>query len=108
MARVRGVMAASISVSSIFSVSGRISTKTGLAAQRTTALAVETKVNEGMITSSPGAKSHSIAAISRAAVQEGVMSTLPIPNRSSISRQHFSVKKPSPLMFPSVTALAML
>ena len=33
-------------------------------------------MNEGMITSSPGPRSQSMAAISRAAVQEGVISTL--------------------------------
>ena len=45
--------------------------KTGLAPRRTNAFTVETKVNEGMITSSPGWISSSRAAISRAWVQEG-------------------------------------
>ena len=50
---------------------------------RTTALAVETNVNEGKITLSPGPRSQSMAAISRAAVAEGVMNTFRISNRSS-------------------------
>ena len=68
----RGVIAASISRSSMFSVSGRISTNTGVAPRSTTALAVETKVKDGRITSSPGPRSHSSAANSSAAVQEVV------------------------------------
>ena len=80
----------------MFSVSGRMSTNTGLAPKRTNALAVETKVNEGTITSSPGPRSQSMAAISRAAVQEGVSRTLWMPNRSSSSREHCLVKWPSP------------
>ena len=63
-------MAASISVSSMFSVSGRMSTNTGVAPRSTNALAVETNVNDGMITSSPGPMSSSSAAISSAAVHE--------------------------------------
>ena len=35
-------------------VSGRISAKTGRAPRRAKALAIETKVNDGMMTSSPG------------------------------------------------------
>ena len=38
----------------MFSVSGRISTKTGTPPLSTTALAVDTNVKEGMITSAPG------------------------------------------------------
>jgi hypothetical protein len=66
-----------------------------VAAERTTALAVETKVNDGKITSSSGFKSHRIAAISKAEVQEGVISTLGIENRSSSSSAHLRVKCPS-------------
>jgi hypothetical protein len=44
MARVRGVIACSISRSSMLSVSGLTSTNTGLAPRSTNALAVETKV----------------------------------------------------------------
>ena len=49
-----------------------MSTKTGTAPRSAKALAVETKVNDGMITSSPGRRSSSSAAISRAWVHEGV------------------------------------
>ena len=55
IARVRGVIAASTSRSSRLSVSGRMSTNTGRAPRSTKALTVDTKVNAGQITSSPGA-----------------------------------------------------
>ena len=77
-----------------------MSTKTGRAPSRTKALAVETNVNDGRITSSPGPRSQSIAAISSAAVHEGVISTLRIPNRSSMRRPHRLVNGPSPPIFP--------
>ena len=51
----------------MLSVSGRMSTNTGVAPRSTNALAVETNVNDGMMTSSPGPRSSSIAAISSAA-----------------------------------------
>ena len=54
MSRVREVMSASSRVSSRFRVSGRMSQKTGRAPRWTKALAVETKVKAGTITSSPG------------------------------------------------------
>ena len=79
----RALIAASISDSSRFKVSRRMSTKTGRAPRSKKALAVETKVNDGRITSSPGSRSQSRAAISRAAVQEWVSSTLRAPNRCS-------------------------
>ena len=44
----RGVTAASMRVSSRFSVSGRMSTKTGTAPRSTNALAVETNVGFGL------------------------------------------------------------
>ena len=43
--------------------------------RRAIALAVETNVNDGNMTSSPGCRLHSIADISNAAVHDGVMST---------------------------------
>ena len=52
------------------------------------------------MTSSPGPRSNSIAAISSAAVQEGTSRTLPIPKRSSSSRLHLCVKQPSPPRLP--------
>ena len=54
IARVRFEMAASSWVSSRLSVSGRMSMKTGVAPRSTTAFAVDTKVKDGKITSSPG------------------------------------------------------
>ena len=50
-------------------VSGRMSTNTTVAPLSTKASAVDTKVNDGKITSSPGIISHKIAAISVAWVQ---------------------------------------
>ena len=76
MAFVRGVIAFSTSASSRLQVSSRMSTNTGVAPRRTKAFAVETNVNDGMITSSPGPTPERIAAISKAAVQECVSSTL--------------------------------
>mgnify|MGYP005833694811 CR=1 FL=1 len=84
----------------MFSVSGRMSTNTGRAPSRTNALAVDTNVYDGMITSSPGSSSHSMGAISCAAVPEGTSSTRGTPNRSSISRQQAWVKCPSPAILP--------
>lgn len=54
MARVSGVMAASIREASVISVSRSTSTKTGLAPSSVMRLMVETQVWEGVITSSPG------------------------------------------------------
>jgi hypothetical protein len=61
-------------------VSGRISTKTGFAPRKTNALAVEVKVNEGRMISSPCRESMSIAAISKAAVHDVVSSTFFTPS----------------------------
>ena len=54
------------------SVSGRQSTNTVVAPRRQNALAVEQKVNEGTITSSPGPRSSSIADMSSAWVHDVV------------------------------------
>src|SRR3954463_10429970 len=54
IARVRGVTAASTRASSMLSVSGLMSTNTGTPPRSTTAFAVETKVKDGITTSSPG------------------------------------------------------
>jgi hypothetical protein len=91
----------------MFKVSGLTSTKTGLAPARITAFAVDTNVNEGMITSSPGSRSQSIAANSRAEVHDGVINTLGIANRSSINLAQARVKKPSAAIFLLVIALVM-
>ena len=96
MALVRGVIAASMRASSMLSVSGRMSTNTGVAPRRTNALAVETKVNDGMITSSPGPTPARIAVISSAAVQEWVRSAFFAEVRFSSHAWHFLVNGPSP------------
>ena len=88
MALVRGVMRASSRVSSMFSVSGRTSQNTGFAPRRTKALAVETKVNDGTITSSPGRTSSSSAAISSACVHDVVTSARVTPSVCSSSAPH--------------------
>ena len=74
----------------MLSVSGLISTNTGTPPRSTNALAVETNVNDGMTTSSPGSMPASSAAISRAAVHEWVSSARPHPTVcSSHSSQRF-------------------
>ena len=75
MARVRSVTAASTSVSSRFSVSSRMSTKTGVAPAFIPALAVEVKVNEGRMASVPGSSPQSTAPRSSAPEQEVVSRT---------------------------------
>jgi hypothetical protein len=94
MALVRGVMAASILVSSMFNVSGRISTNTGTPPRSTNALAVETNVKDGMMISSPGWVSASRPIISSAAVQECVSKARWQPIRCSSHALHFLVKAP--------------
>jgi hypothetical protein len=107
MALVRGVIAASTCFSSMLSVSGRQSTNTGTAPRSTKALAVDTKVNEGMMTSSPGCRSASSAAISSAAVHECVISARAAPVRRSSHWLHSFVKLPSPARCPLAWAWAM-
>ena len=75
-------------VSSRHSVSGRISTNTGRPPRPTTALAVVTKVNDGMMTSSPGPMSASVNAISRAAVHDCVSSARLAPVWSTSHSAH--------------------
>ena len=99
MTFVLSVIAASIFVSSIFIVSGRMSTKTSVAPANTNELAVDEKVNEGRITSSPGSKSHKKAAISNAVDPLVVRSAFFVPNLSSIHLSHFFVNGPSPQIF---------
>ena len=80
MTFVRSVIAPSILSGSMFIVSGRTSTEeTSEAPQRTNAVAVEVKVKEEGRTSSPGPTPVSIAAISRACVHDGVISTDDVP-----------------------------
>jgi hypothetical protein len=58
----------------MLSVSGRMSTKTGVAQRSTKAAAVQEKVKEGMMTLAPGPTSASSAASSSAAVLEWTIS----------------------------------
>ena len=68
------------------------------------AFAVDTKVYDGMITSSPSSRSNNSAAISSAAVHECVSRTRCAENLSSISSWHRCVKRPSPASCPESTA----
>ena len=72
MARVREVSAFSMRLSSIFRVSGRMSTKTGTAPRNAKAFAVDAKVYDGITISSPGSMRSARAASSSAAVHEWV------------------------------------
>ena len=66
-------------------MSGRMSAKTGRAPRSTNAFTVETNVNDGTITSSPGRKSSSSAAISSACVHDVVSSARRTPSVLSSS-----------------------
>ena len=103
----RGVISASTPSRSRLGWSGRLSAKTILAPWRTKASALETKVYEGTMTSSPGPTSARIAAISSASVQLVVSSTLRKPKRCSRKRWHFWVKAPLPEILPDSTAWRM-
>ena len=106
MTFVRGVMAASIFVSSIFMVSGRISTKTKRAPARTKALAVLENVKLGKMTSSPGVMLHKRAAMSKADDPYVVINALGVLNRCSIQREQRFVNGPSPdVLWDSITCL---
>ena len=69
-ALVRGVIAASIASGEMQNESGSMSTKTGVAPARATALAVAAKVKDGTITSSPAPMPSAIRAMCRADVPE--------------------------------------
>ena len=68
MARVRGVMAASICVASIRPVSASTSTHTGVPPSSTITSAVAAKVKGVVMTSSPGCKSNAMRLMSSASV----------------------------------------
>jgi hypothetical protein len=91
----------------MFNVSGRMSTNTGTAPRSTNAFAVDTKVNDGMITSSPRVRSASSAAISSAAVHECVSSALRAPIAFSSQALQRRVNGPSPERWPFACASAM-
>ncbi len=69
---------------------------TGTAPRSTKAFAVETKVKDGVMTSSPGSRSSSSAASSRADVLDCVSSALAQPVRCSIDCWQRLVKEPPP------------
>lgn len=89
---------------SIFKVSDLESTKTGVNPLIANALAVETKVKEGTITSSPGDFRIRSAAISSALVHDVVINVRGISNLSDISRSDESVNSPPPAKCPEVAA----
>jgi hypothetical protein len=80
----------------MFIVSSRLSMNTGVAPRNTNAFAVETKVNDGTMTSSPGLMSSRIAAISSACVHDPVRSADGTPNFFSNNSRQRLVKGPSP------------
>lgn len=107
MPRVAGVSAASTSAGSRFSVSGSMSTNTGVAPRSAKAAAVETKVNEGTITSSPGPNPPRRAAASSAAVQEWVSRARSAPVVSASQRSQRALNEPPAESQPSATACSM-
>ena len=84
-----------------------MSANTGTAPRSTNAFAVETKVNDGMITSSPGARSSSSAAISSAAVQLWVSRAREAPVSAASSPWQRLVNGPSPERWPFSCASRM-
>ncbi len=91
----------------MLSVSARMSTNTGTAPRSTNAFAVDTNVNDGMMTSSPGSRSSSSADISSAAVHEWVRSARRVPVVVSSQALQRFVKGPSPERCPFACASAM-
>ena len=87
-------------------MSERTSTKTGTAPRSATAFAVETKVKDGMITSSPGPSPARIAHISRAPVAECVNSAFADPVCSSSHVPHLPANGPFPERWPFAIASA--
>src|SRR5687768_16740594 len=88
----------------MFKVSGRMSTNTGRAPERTNALAVDTKVYEGRTTSSPGPTLQRIDAISRPAVHDGIIRAREIPNLSCRMAAQPLEKRPSAAISARETA----
>jgi|GEM_PF-6096626 len=107
MARVRGVTSSASLAASRFGLAAVLSANTMRAPRSTNALGVLTNVYEGTMTSSPGCKSSSNAAISSASVQLVVSSTLAKPSCCSKYAWHFFVNTPSPEILPERTASSM-
>ena len=77
-------------------MSARMSTNTGVAPRSTKALAVETNVNEGMITSSPGLDACEQRRHLQRAVHEWVSRTLAGPSCASSQSEQRAVNGPLP------------
>ena len=88
-------------------MSGRMSTKTGTPPRSTNAFAVETNAKDGMITSSPGSISASIAAISSAPVHECVSSERAAPVCSASQASQRLANGPLPERCPFEIASRM-
>ena len=86
----------------------RLSTKTGVAPRRAKALAVETKVKEGMITSSPGPTPDSIPAISSACVHDVVSMTVWAPVIDFSCSSQAWTNRPPPVSEPLCTTWVRL
>ena len=93
-------MADSIASSSIVRVSGLTSTKTGVAPASRKALAVEQKVNDGMITSSPCPMPSTRGIASSASVQDGVSMTWRNPSRDFRTSMARADARPSVAALP--------
>ena len=99
MARVRGVIRRSMSAGQIFGWSAWLSANTRVAPRSAKAFAVETKVYEGRMTSSPGLILSRMADISSASVHEVVSKVLRMASLRSNMAWHFFVNSPSPEIF---------
>src|ERR1035437_689518 len=96
IARVPGVMAASIFVASIWNVAGSVSTKIGRAWERRTVLMVAMKVYGGTITSSPGSTPRTFKEMKSAAVPLQVASDCFAPVREANASSNFFTYWPLP------------
>ena len=97
----RGVRRLSTSLASRPRVVSSISAKTGRAPARSTALALETNVNDGQITSWPGPTPRARRASSRAWVPDVVSRTRVAPMRSASSASTRRPTGPSPATRPA-------
>jgi len=88
----------------MFSVSHRESMKTGRAPKRAKALAIDTNVKDGTLTSSPGFSERSSADISNACVQDEVSRSRPAVVVSPIDASTHWVNLP----FPELCSLSMV
>src|SRR5579883_2345237 len=103
IARVRGVMAASIRAGSMLYVSGSMSTKTGRAPSRQIVLAVAKKVYGVVMTSSPGPIPRAIKGSSRASVPEPQPTPRAAPQYSASSASSCATSGPMTNIWLSIT-----